>query len=157
MNTKRKSATMAEPVSITLAALALLDPAIQSVRKAYGVYKLTTSFGEHYTSTQRKLDGEQARLETSLDTNLASIPDRKVLTQINDHIGHLEKHFKGCQELIASIEGHRGRGELPPTRNNCEKVLTNNKDVIQTAQQRLLTWSPKILNQQLSLPQNTAS
>ena len=104
---------MVEPVSITLAALALLDPAIRSVRMAYGVYRLTTSFGELYTSTQRKLDGEQARLEMSLDTNLASLPDKKVLTQINDHLGHLEKHFKGCQDLIASIEGHRGRGQLP--------------------------------------------
>ena len=97
-------------MSITLAALALLDPAIRSVRKAYGVYRLTTSFGEHFISTQRKLDGEQARLETSLDTNLASMPDKKVLAQINDHLGQLEKHFQGCQSLMASIEGHRGRG-----------------------------------------------
>ena len=149
---------MVEPVSITLAALALLDPAIQSVRKAYGVYRLTTSFGEHYTSTQRKLDGEQARLEMSLDTNLASMPDKKVLTQIIDHLGHLEKHFQGCQDLIASIEGHRGRGQLPLIRNDSEKVLTINKDVvIQTARQRLLTWFPKILDPQLSPLQNVAS
>ena len=137
---------MVEPVSITLAALALLDPAIRSVRMAYGVYRLTTSFGEHYTSTQRKLDGEQARLETSVDTNLASVPDEKVLTQINDHLGHLEKHFRGCQDLIASIEEHRGRSQIPPTCDRCKKVLTMNKDVIRTALQRLLTWFPKILD-----------
>ena len=76
---------MVEPVSITLAALALLDPAIQSVRKAYSVYRLTRSFGDHYISVQLRLDGEQACLETTLDTNLASKPDEKKLTQINDH------------------------------------------------------------------------
>ena len=130
---------MVEPLSITLAALALLDPAIRSVRKAYGVYRLTTHFGEHYISTQRKLDGEQARLETSLDTNLASIPDKKVLVQINEHLGHLEKHFQGCQDLIASIEEHRGRSQLLLICNDYEKHLTINKDVIQTARQRLLT------------------
>ena len=111
---------MVEPVSVTLAALALLDPAIRSVRMAYGVYRLTLSFGEHYTSAQRKLDGEQARLETSLDTNLASIPDKKVLTQINDHLGHLGKHFQACQDLIASIDGHKGRSRLPLIRNDSE-------------------------------------
>lgn len=100
---------MVEPVSVTLAALALLDPAIRSVRKAYGVYRLTKSFGEHYTSVQRRLDGEQARLETSLDTNLASMPDKKVLTEINEHLGHLRNNFQACQGLIASIDGHKGR------------------------------------------------
>jgi hypothetical protein len=47
---------MPEPIGITLAALALLDPAIKAVRKAYGIYKLTKHFGEHYVSVQRRLD-----------------------------------------------------------------------------------------------------
>ena len=137
---------MVEPVNITLAALALLDPAIRSVRIAYGVYRLTTSFGEHYTSIQRKLDGEQARLETSLDTNLVSVPEKKVLTQINDQLGHLEKHFRGCQDLIAAIEEHKRRSQLSLICDRCEKVLTMNKDFIRMARQRLLTWSIELLD-----------
>ncbi|KAL8926908.1 MAG: hypothetical protein Q9208_002717 [Pyrenodesmia sp. 3 TL-2023] len=95
---------MAEPVSITLSALALLDPAIKSVRKAYGAYKLTAAFGQHYIGIQRRLDGEQARLETALDTALVSAPSEEQLTQISAQLGHLETHFQACQDLIASID-----------------------------------------------------
>ena len=113
--------------------------------------------GEHYISTQRKLVGQQARLETSFDTYLASVPDKKLLAQINDHLGHLEKHFRGCQGLIASAEEHKGRSQDPLIRDQCAKVLTRNKDVIQTARQRLLTWFPEILDSQQAPPQNIAS
>ena len=97
-----------EPVSITLAALALLDPAIRSVRQAYGVYKLTTAFGEHYASVQRRIDGEQARLEVALETDLATVPSKDIIALINTHLGHLRRHFQACQDLIALIDGHTG-------------------------------------------------
>lgn len=100
---------MPEPVGITLAALALLDPAIRAVRKAYGIYKLTNLFGEHYVGVQRKFDGEQARLEVALDTDLACMPKSDVISQINVHLGNLREHFQACQEMIANIDGHTGR------------------------------------------------
>ena len=100
-----------EPVSITLAALALLDPAIRSVRKAYGVYKLTTVFGEHYAGIQRRIDAEQARLEVAISTELDPLPSKEIIKQIETHLGHLRKHFQACQDLIVSIDGHTG--EIP--------------------------------------------
>ena len=82
-----------EPVSVTLAALALLDPAIRTVRKAYGVYKLTTAFGEHYAGIQRRIDAEQARLETALRIELRYLPSEEIIAQIKTHLGHMRKHF----------------------------------------------------------------
>ena len=73
---------MAESVGITLGGIALLDPAIKACRKACGVYKLTRNFGEHYVGVQRRLDGEQARLEIALETQLAVIPDKRVSASI---------------------------------------------------------------------------
>ena len=103
---------MVEPISITLSALALLDPAIKSVRKAYGVYKLTSAFGEHYMGVQRRLDGEQARLENALDISLISAPSEEQLTQIKSELGELTKHFQACQDMVASIDCRMSRHQL---------------------------------------------
>lgn len=100
---------MVEPISITLSALTLLDPAIKSVRKAYGVYKLTSAFGEHYMGVQRRLDGEQARLENALDISLISAPSKEQLTQIKTELGELAKHFQACQDIVASINSRMSR------------------------------------------------
>ena len=100
---------MAEPISMTLAALSMLDPAIKSVRKAYGVYKLTRAFGDQYVSVQRRLDGEIARLEIALETKLAVMPSEEDTARINVQLGHLRGHFQDCHDLIASIDGHTGR------------------------------------------------
>lgn len=113
---------MVEPVSVTLAALALLDPAIRSVREAYSVYKLTRSFGEHYASVQRKLDAEQARLELSLEVNLAFMPDNEMVSEIKTHLGHLRTHFQACQDMIATIDGHTGT--CPLIRSEYRKIVT---------------------------------
>lgn len=113
---------MVEPVSITLAALALLDPAIKSVRKAYGAYKLTAAFGEHYIGIQRRLDGEQARLETALDTTLVSAPSEEQLTQINAQLGQLQLHFQACQHLIASIDRHSSKAPISARPQQCYSV-----------------------------------
>ena len=115
---------MAEPISMTLAALSMLDPAIKSVRKAYGVYKLTKAFGDQYVSVQRRLDGEIARLEIALETKLAVMPSIENTERINTQLGNLRIHFQGCQNLIASIDGHTGRGQIP---NLASKVDETNK------------------------------
>lgn len=99
---------MPEPIGITLAALALLDPAIKTVRKAYGIYKLTEYFGEHCVTIQRRLDGEQARLEVALETDLVSVPERQIIEQVNAHLSHISTKFQACQDMIAVIGGHLG-------------------------------------------------
>ena len=99
---------MPEPIGIALAALALLDPAIKTVRKAYGIHKLTKHFGEHYVSIQRRLDGEQARLEVALETDLVSVPERQIIEQIKAHLSHMSTNFQACQDMIAVMDGHLG-------------------------------------------------
>lgn len=115
---------MAEPISMTLAALSMLDPAIKSVRKAYGVYKLTRAFGDQYVSVQRRLDGEIARLEVALETKLAVMPSKEDTARINVQLGHLRSHFQDCQDLISSIDGHTGRCQIPKF---TQKVDESNK------------------------------
>ena len=119
-------ASMAEPISMTLAALSMLDPAIKSVRKAYGVYKLTKAFGDEYLSVQRRLDGEIARLEIALGIKLGIMPMEKDTEQINIQLGLLREHFQGCQDLIASIDEHTGRFQV---HNLVQKVNKANKKV----------------------------
>ena len=96
---------MAEPVAMTLAALAMLDPAIRTVRQAYGAYELTKHFGEHYIGVQRRLNGEKARLEVALETHLATMPESGIITEINEHLGQMSNHFQACQDMIADIDG----------------------------------------------------
>lgn len=99
---------MGEPVSLTLAALSLLDPAIKACRKAYGTYNLTRSFGEHYVSVQRRLEGEKARLEVALETELAFKPGDRLCNQINTELGNLRINFQACQNMIVAIDERVG-------------------------------------------------
>ncbi|KAL2050684.1 hypothetical protein ABVK25_009070 [Lepraria finkii] len=103
---------MPEPIGITLAALALLDPAIKTVRKAYGIYKLTEYVGEHCVTIQRRLDGEQARLEVALETDLVSVPERQIIEQVRAHLSHISTKFQACQDMIAVIGGHLVRRDV---------------------------------------------
>ena len=95
-----------EPVSLTLAALALLDPAIKSCRKAYESYKLSKAFGNDYASVQRKIDGEKARLEASLNLELSTAPDTDSIETIKRELGSMQEKFRACQAMILSIDSH---------------------------------------------------
>lgn len=83
---------MVEPVSVTLGALALLDPAIRAVRNAYGVYKLTAAFGEHYIAIQRRLlyakSGAGSADQCAAWTYETSLPSLPRLDQI-----HRQSHW----------------------------------------------------------------
>ena len=98
-----------EPVGITLASLALLDPAIKACHSAYGVYKLTREFGRHYIEAQRRLEGEKACLEVALDAELAVKPDNSVLQSINAELGAMSENFRACNDLVVSIDGNQSR------------------------------------------------
>ena len=54
---------MADPVSLTLAAAAFIEPAIRAAMKAYGLHQLNRSFGPDFKEYCRKLDGQKARME----------------------------------------------------------------------------------------------
>lgn len=96
---------MVDPISITLAALAILDPAIRACRKAYGTYKLTKNFGKDYRAVQLRLNGQKARLEIAFTTELIVKPDENILNDINEQLGNIRNHFQSCQDIVANIEG----------------------------------------------------
>jgi hypothetical protein len=54
---------MAEPISLTLAAAAFVEPAIRATYQAYSLLRLSRSFGPDFKECCRKLDGQKARLE----------------------------------------------------------------------------------------------
>lgn len=101
-----------EPVSITLSALALLDPAIRSCRQAYKMYRLGKAFGRDFDSMQRKIDGEKARLEGSLMLELSTAPDMASIEIVKRELGNMRDKFEACQNLIESIDGHVGKSVL---------------------------------------------
>lgn len=97
---------MVEPISITLSALAMLDPAIKACRKAFGTYKLTKNFGKDYRTVQLRLEGQKACLETALNAELPVKPNGNTLDDINEQLGNIRNHFQSCQDMVAKIEGH---------------------------------------------------
>lgn len=97
---------MVEPISMTLTALAMLDPAIKACRKAYGTYKLTKNFGEDYRAVQLRLNGQKACLEMAFNTELTIKPNGNILNDINEQLGNISNHFQFCQDIVANIEGH---------------------------------------------------
>lgn len=100
---------MADPISITLAALAFLDPAIKACRKSYGIYKLSKNFGKDHRAIQLRLSGQQACLELAFKTELTIKPDQNTLDAINEQLGNIINHNQSCQDMIANIEGHLSR------------------------------------------------
>lgn len=95
---------MVEPISITLSALALLDPAIRACRSIYGTYRLTKNFGKDYRRVQLRMNGQQACLEVALHTELVK-PDERTLACINEQLGNILNHFQSCQTMVTDIEG----------------------------------------------------
>ena len=54
---------MAEPFGLTLAAAAIVEPAIRAACKAYEMVQLNRSFGPDFKAYSRRLDGQKARME----------------------------------------------------------------------------------------------
>ena len=54
---------MGDPISLTLAAAAFVEPAIRATYQAYNLLRLSRSFGPDFKEYCRKLDGQKARLE----------------------------------------------------------------------------------------------
>ena len=54
---------MAEPISLTLAAAAFVEPVIRATCQAYNILRLSRSFGPDFKEYCRKLDGQKARME----------------------------------------------------------------------------------------------
>ena len=100
---------MADPISLTLAASAFVEPAIRSVYSAYGLHRLNQSFGKDYKEYCRKLDGEKARIEewsqwpigflhNGQDENLAQV----VVAQL----AAIKVYLTDCATLRSKYEIH---------------------------------------------------
>ena len=94
---------MVEPVSISLAAVALLQPAVQSIFQAYKAYKLTEAFGGDFWEYSRKYDCQHARLEEWLQWRIPFEPQKgdRFSTAVLNQLGIMEREFKYCKALMS--------------------------------------------------------
>ena len=93
-----------EPVSITLAAIALLEPAVKGCIEAYGVYKLTKEFGHDFCEYSRKYDAQRARLEEWYNWPFyyTGTPTRsdQFIRAIDEELGAMRTNFQLCSNII---------------------------------------------------------
>lgn len=100
---------MADPISITLAAAAFVEPAIRTAYKAYGLHQLNRSFGKDYSEYCRKLDGQKARMEEWSQWPIGSLQNSQ-----NDNLAQVviaelaatEVNLKECAALRSKYEIH---------------------------------------------------
>ena len=100
-----------EPVSITLATIALLEPAVKGCIEAYGVYKLTKEFGHDFCEYSRKYDAQRARLEEWYNwpfyyTGTPSTSD-PLIRVIEEELGAMKIQFQLCSEIILKFSPRR--------------------------------------------------
>ena len=75
---------MADPISLTLAAAAFVEPAIRATYQAYSLIRLSRSFGPDFKEYCRKLDGQKARLEEWSQWPIGTLlhPEEDVLPKV---------------------------------------------------------------------------
>ena len=93
-----------EPVSITLAAIALLEPAVKGCIEAYGVYKLTKEFGDDFCEYSRKHNAQRARLEEWYNWPFyyTGTPTRSdhLISAIEQELGAMKIEFQHCSDIM---------------------------------------------------------
>lgn len=88
---------MADPISLTLAAVPIIQPLIRAAYDAIGLHRLNRSFGKDYHEYCRKLDGQKARMEEWSHWPI-SLPqndpkdnfDKQILAQLGAIVANLE-------------------------------------------------------------------
>lgn len=100
-----------EPVSITLAAIALLEPAVKGCIEAYGMYKLTKDFGHDFCEYSRKYDAQRARLEEwyNWPFDYTGTPARidPFIRVIEEELGAMRTNFQLCSDIILKLSPPR--------------------------------------------------
>ena len=64
---------MVDPIGVSLGAIGLIQPAIQTCYQAYKLYKLTEDFGEDYRSASRKLNRQWVMLDELSKLKLSAL------------------------------------------------------------------------------------
>ena len=103
-----------EPISGSIGAVALIDPALRGVSWIYGKYKLQKQFGEHYQALTVKYTAEVARFVIIRDQKihvLEKSPLNEAETFLNEAIrARLVLEVKAFEECEKLMEEHDRRG-----------------------------------------------
>ena len=97
---------MAEAIGMTLAVVALVEPAIKSTFEAYGVYRLTEAFGVDFGEYSRKLEGQRARLHAWSQWPIGSVPspENNSTSVILQELAAMKVEFDNCAALRAKYQ-----------------------------------------------------
>lgn len=99
---------MADPISLTLAAAAFVEPAIRATYQAYSLLRLSRSFGPDFKEYSRKLDGQKARLE-----EWSHWPIGTLLYDENDMLANVViAELAAMQEKLARCAAIRSKYEI---------------------------------------------
>ena len=102
-----------DPLSLTVATLAIVEPAVKAVKKAYGVHKLNRSFGSDFLIFTRRLEGQKARLEEWSQWPLDEVPSRsnRIVTTLFEELASMEADFSKCALLRQKYVNARIQGK----------------------------------------------
>ena len=112
---------MADPISLTLAAAAFIEPAIRATYQAYSLLRLSRSFGPDFKTYCRKLDGQKARLEELSQWpvgNLLQAENDMLVKVIIAELAAMQENLANCAAIRSKYETEswaekNGGGELP--------------------------------------------
>jgi hypothetical protein len=104
-----------EPISGSIGAIALIDPALRGASWIYGKYKLQKQFGDHYQAFTVMYNAEVARFVMIRDQKihlLEKSPLNEAETFLNEAIrGRLVLAVKALEECEKLMEEYHHRGK----------------------------------------------
>ena len=102
-----------DPLSLTVATLAFVEPAVKAVKKAYGLHKLNRSFGSDFVQYTRRLEGQKARLEEWSQWPLDEVPSQnnRMVTTVIEELASMEADFSKCSLLREKYVNARIQGK----------------------------------------------
>lgn len=92
---------MTDPLSLTVVTLAFIEPAIKSVKRAYGMQRLNRAFGSDFVQWTRRLEGQKARVEEWSQWPLDEVPIKndRIVSTIVEELASMEADFAKCALL----------------------------------------------------------
>lgn len=107
-----------EPISGTIGAMALLDPALRGFSWTYGKYKLLKQFGDHYMAEAIKYRSEVARFVYIRDLKTDAFKNSPLnesetffIAAFRDRLILAVETLEECEELVAKHDPGFLKGE----------------------------------------------
>lgn len=114
---------MGEPVSTTLAAVALLQPFFQACERLHRGYQISQAFGHDFVVIQLALEAQHARLQQIAQRRLRMLkgheqmdPEDQNDPTISVVIRHLAAVGRSFEECNALMERYQKKGNLDSVR-----------------------------------------